>query len=434
MTRETWNSKRGFIATAIGSAVGLGNIWMFPWRVGTEGGAAFLIPYIILLVSIGIVALTVEWTLGRMTKGGPVVAFEKAGLPFGKYFGILGNFTMFLVFAFYSLIIGWMIMYLSNMLFGGLSAVDAGQFLASQAFSPSMAMWQFVGIAITIFIVSKGVKRGIEKANNFMTPVLYILLILLTINSLMLPGVNEGLSFYLLPDMEKLFSPGTWMIALSQMFFSLSCLGTTMVVYGSYLKEKEDIPVSAVVTAFGDTLVAFLAGLIIFPAVFSFGFAPEAGPTLIFAILPEVFQQMPGGLYIGILFFLALLFAGITSSVSMLEVCVEAVMSKTNISRTLAAIGLGLAVFLVSLPSLLGVTLFGMPYFDFIIYISTVLIGPLGALLAALALGKIGIDKAYEHIQRGASVKIPKIWKPWAKYFYPIVVLVIYLYTLVNGG
>ncbi|MCS3901106.1 sodium-dependent transporter [Methanococcus voltae] len=433
MTRETWNSKKGFIATTIGSAVGLGNIWMFPWRVGTEGGAAFLIPYIILLVSIGVVALTVEWTLGRMTKGGPLVAFEKAGLPFGKYFGILSNVIMFLVFVFYSLIIGWMIMYLVNMLIGGVSAVDAGHFLASQAFSPSMAIWQFIGIAITVIIVSRGVKNGIEKANKVMTPLLFVLLVILAINSLTLPGVNQGLSFYLVPNMQKLFSPNTWMIALSQMFFSLSCLGTTMVVYGSYLKEKEDVPVSAVITAFGDTVIAFLAGLIIFPAVFSFGFTPGAGPTLVFAILPEVFQQMTGGLFLGILFFLALLFAGITSAVSMLEVCVEAVISKTNISRTVASVSLGLAVFLVGLPSLLGVNLFGMPYFDFVIYLSTVIIGPIGALAAAVSLGVLGIDKAYKNMQAGSSVKIPKIWKPWAKYFYPIVVLVIYFYTLANG-
>ncbi len=191
-------------------------------------------------------------------------------------------------------------------------------------------------------IVAMGVQKGIERANKVMMPALFVLLVILTIRSVTLPNAYEGLRFYLLPDWSKVMSGKTWMIALSQMFFSLSVLGTTMVVYGSYLKEEDDIPLSAIATAFGDTAVAVTAGFLVFPAVFSFGLEPTAGPGLVFVTLPMVFQKMPGGMFLGALFFLLLIFAGLSSTVSMLEVYVDSAITKLNMSRRNASILLGL--------------------------------------------------------------------------------------------
>jgi len=220
----------------------------------------------------------------------------------------------------------------------------------------------------------------------------------------------------------------TWMIALSQMFFSLSVLSTTMVVYGSYLKESDDIPLSAIATAFGDTAVAVTAGFLIFPAVFSFGVKPSAGSGLVFVALPMIFQKMPGRVLFGMLFFLLLIFAGLSSTVSMLEVYVDSAITKLNMSRKNASVLLGLATFIVGAPSALNPS-----YFDWIANISTVYIGPLGALIAALALISLGIGKAYEELRKGALIEVPEAWKPWVKYLYPIVIIVIYISQFVLG-
>lgn len=427
MTRETWGSRIGFVAAAIGSAVGLGNIWMFPMRVGLYGGAAFLLPYLVLLFAIGVVALTVEWTLGRATRGGPIEAFSKT-LPGGKYLGILVNVTMLMVFAFYSLVLGWILRYFIAALTGELTGVNPEAFFDSLTFSKEALLWQFTMIAITVIIVAMGVQKGIERANKVMMPALFVLLIVLAIKSVTLPNAYEGLRFYLLPDWSKVMSGKTWMIALSQMFFSLSVLGNTMVVYGSYLKDEDDIPLSAIATAFGDTAVAVTAGFLVFPAVFSFGLEPTAGPGLVFVTLPMVFQKMPGGMFFGALFFLLLIFAGLSSTVSMLEVYVDSAITKLNMSRRNASILLGLLTFLVGAPSAINPS-----YFDWLINISTVYIGPLGALIAALALIKLGVDKAYEELKKGALIEVPKLWKPWVKFLYPIVIVVIYISQFLLG-
>lgn len=427
MTRETWGSRIGFVAAAIGSAVGLGNIWMFPMRAGLYGGAAFLLPYLVLLFAIGVVALTVEWTLGRATRGGPIEAFSKT-LPGGKYLGILVNVTMLMVFAFYSLVLGWILRYFIAALTGELTGVNPEVFFDSLAFSKEALLWQFTMIAITVIIVAMGVQKGIERANKVMMPALFVLLIVLAIKSVTLPNAYEGLRFYLLPDWSKVMSGKTWMIALSQMFFSLSVLGNTMVVYGSYLKDEDDIPLSAIATAFGDTAVAVTAGFLVFPAVFSFGLEPTAGPGLVFVTLPMVFQKMPGGAFFGALFFLLLIFAGLSSTVSMLEVYVDSAITKLNMSRRNASILLGLLTFLVGAPSAINPS-----YFDWLINISTVYIGPLGALIAALALIKLGVDKAYEELKKGALIEVPKLWKPWVKFLYPIVIVVIYISQFLLG-
>ncbi|AIF69679.1 transporter [Palaeococcus pacificus DY20341] len=430
MARETWGSRVGFVAAAIGSAVGLGNIWMFPWRAGKYGGAAFLIPYLILLFAVGVIALTVEWTLGRGTKGGPIVAFQKAGLPGGKYLGLLANITIFMIFAFYSLVLGWILRYFIASLTGELLRINPGAFFDGLAFSKEAMIWQFVVIMLTVAIVALGVQKGIEKANKIMMPALFVLLIILAIRSVTLPNSYEGLKFYLLPDISKALNAETWMIALSQMFFSLSVLGNTMVVYGSYLKENDDIPLSAIATAFGDTAVAVTAGFLIFPAVFAFGLEPGAGPGLVFVTLPMVFQKMSGGAFFGFLFFLLLLFAGLSSTVSMLEVYVDSAITNLKMERKKAAILLGLLTFAIGAPAALS------PYYfeKVLINISTIYVGPIGALIAALALIKFGVERAYEEIKKGALIEMPSLWKPWIKYVYPIVIVVIYISQFVLGG
>jgi len=426
LPEETWKSRVGFVAAAMGSAVGLGNIWLFPMRAGLYGGAAFLVPYLILLFLIGVVALTVEFTLGRAA-GGPIEAYGKT-LPGGKYLGIFVNAMMLMIFAFYSVVVGWALRYFVTALTGKLLSVDPGSFFGSISFSTEAAVWQFIAIAITIGIVIMGVQKGIERACKIMMPGLFVMLIILAIRSITLPNSYAGLEFYLLPDWSKILSGKTWMIALSQMFFSLSCMGMSNVVYGSYIKKDQDIPLSAIVTAFGDTAVAVTAGFAIFPAVFAFGLEPTAGPGLVFVTLPVVFQKMPGGIIFAVIFFLLILFAAFSSTVAMLETNVQAATTHLNMSRKTATILFGLLAFVIGAPGAINPT-----YFEWIINISTVYLGPLGALIAALALIKLGIDKAYEELRKGALIAVPAIWKPWAKYVYPIVVIIVYISQFIVG-
>ena len=342
----TFTSKIGFVLAAVGSAVGMGNIWMFPYRTGQYGGAAFLIPYLLFIALFGYVGLSGEFAFGRMTGTGPIGSYEFAMKSRGKKGGaILGTIPLLgsLGIAIgYAIIVGWVLRSAFGALTGSLMSTEPEQFFTEMSSTNfSSVPWHTLVILLTAAVLIFGVSGGIEKINKVMMPAFFILFIIIAVRVAFLPNAIEGYKYLLVPQWEYLFNPRTWIMAMGQAFFSLSITGSGMIIYGSYLSKKEDIPRAAMQTALLDTCAALLAGFAILPAVFAFGMDPASGPPLIFITLPKVFAQMPGGRFIAVLFFLSVIFAGITSLINMFEVCAEAVTTHLKLPRKAAVVLVG---------------------------------------------------------------------------------------------
>ncbi|MDY6985111.1 MAG: sodium-dependent transporter [Candidatus Thermoplasmatota archaeon] len=413
--KREWGSSAGFILSAIGSAVGLGNIWMFPYRAGMYGGGAFLLLFILLLIPVGVVGLTVEWTLGRMTKGGPIKAFSV--LPFGKYLGTIPVIAEFLILSFYTVVFSWIIRFFMASITGELFA--EGLFYEVSYDSQSIFLC-FIAIAITGIIVARGISKGIERANKVMLPLLLVLMIVLTIRSVTLPNSYEGLSFYLRPDFNKI-SATAILMATSQIFFSLTLDGGPMVVYGSYQPKGMDLTLSAIITAAIDACVAFMAGLIIFPAVFAAGQTPTSGPALIFLTLPHVFEAIPAGRFFAAMFFFVLILASFTTTIAELEVFVNALCDHIGLKRGHATAIAGVSVFTLSAFIALSEDLFTT-----IEYISTVYLAITGAILACIALAWFHKpEEARAELNAGGRIEFGRWWEGYVKYVYPAILIVI---------
>ncbi len=347
--RGSWSSSLGFILAAAGSAVGLGNIWRFPYLTGQNGGAAFVLIYVACVVLIGIPLLFNEMALGRFTRKGPVGAF-KAIKP-GSLWALvpwLSVISCFVVLSYYSVIAGWTVGYVGKLLIG--DATPFGDFVKNPAIVlGTMAVFIF----LTIYIVSGGVEKGIEKWSKILMPILFLLLVMITIRSLTLDGAGKGVDFYLVPDFSKI-TWQTWLVALGQAFFSMSVGWGIMIAYASYMPRETNMVSSGLWVAVADTAVALLGGLMIFPAVFAFGKEPAAGATLVFQVLPDIFSQMPLGNILGALFFVLLVVAALTSSISMLEVSAGYFVDEKGWNRKMAVWIVGIAAFLVGIPSALS--------------------------------------------------------------------------------
>lgn len=395
MTREHWGSRLGFILAAAGSAVGLGNVWKFPYLVGQNGGAAFVVTYLVLVLTIGATGMLAEMAIGRAAQKNPVGAFAALKGGFWPVTGYLGVICGFLILGFYSVIGGWTIAYTVKMLDGTLTAPGldfAATFSSFVADPVEPLIYHAIFMALTVGVVLKGVSAGIERWNKILMPTLLVLLVVLIARAVTLDGAMAGVEFYLKPDFSKI-NADVVLAALSQAFFSLSIGMGAMITYGSYLTRDQNLPRSTVMVIGLDTGVAILAGLIVMPAVFAFGVAPGAGPGLTFITLPGVFQQMPGGTLFGAAFFLLLLFAALTSSVSLLEVPVAYLMDELKVSRRTAVWVLGGIAFLIGVPSSLSLgiwadfKLFGLPFLDLLDFITSKLIMPVGGLLMCLFAG-----------------------------------------------
>lgn len=348
--RGEWGSKFGFIMAAAGSAVGLGNIWRFPYITGQNGGGAFVLVYLACVILIGVPLLFTEMGFGRMTKKSTIGAFKdtKAN-PFFMGFGaILALLVSFFVLSYYGVIAGWTIGYIGKSVTGATGSFTE---FSSNPMNTIPLMGLFT--LVTIFIVTKGISGGIEKAAKILMPALFILIFVVAIRSLTLDGAMAGVDFYLNPDFSKI-KAGTILAALGQAFFSMSIGWGIMITYGSYLPKSSNIVSSGVWVGFMDAGVALLAGFMIFPAVFAFGKSPEAGATLVFEVLPEVFSGMPGGPAIGALFFLLLTVAALTSSISMLEVPASYFVDELKWNRKKSAWVVGILVFIFGVPSALS--------------------------------------------------------------------------------
>jgi NSS family neurotransmitter:Na+ symporter len=348
--RGEWGSKFGFVMAAAGSAVGLGNIWRFPYITGQNGGGAFVLLYLGCVLLIGVPLLFTEMGLGRSTKKSTIGAFKDTG---GGFFwttfgAILALCVSFFVLSYYGVIAGWTIGYIGKTLLG--TTGNFNDFAANAgATIPLMGMFTLV----TIIIVIGGISGGIEKAAKILMPILFVLIFAVAIRALTLDGAMAGVEFYLKPDFSKI-TANSVLAALGQAFFSMSIGWGIMVTYGSYLPKTSNLVSSGVWVGLMDTGVALLAGLMIFPAVFAFGKSPEAGPTLVFQVLPDIFSSMPGGAIVGALFFILLTVAALTSSISMLEVPSSYFIDEKKWSRKKSAIVVGILVFLFGIPSALS--------------------------------------------------------------------------------
>ncbi|MBN9645982.1 MULTISPECIES: sodium-dependent transporter [Terrisporobacter] len=432
--RDLFTSKAGFILACIGSAVGMGNIWMFPYRIGQFGGAAFLIPYILFIVLLGCTGLMGEFAFGRMTQSGPIGSFKNAletkDKKGGGLFGIIPVLGAFGIAVGYAVVVGWFIKFLVGSISGeALNAIDSGAYFGAIAGPFGSVMWHFLALLITALILLLGVSNGIEKVNKIMMPTFYILFLLLLVRVLMLDGAKDGINYLFVPKWEYLSQPKTWIYALGQAFFSLSIAGSGMIVYGSYLKRDIDIPNAAKNTVVFDTLAALTAGLVIIPAVFAFNLDPTAGPPLLFITLPSVFKLMPFGRIFAIVFFISVLFASITSLMNLLEVPIEAIQSNLKLSRKLSVILVCFLAFIFGLFVESGDVL--GKWMDFV----SIYIIPLGAFIAAIMFfWVIGIDKAKSEIETGSKKLLGSWFNPMAKYIYVFLTLIVLIAGILLGG
>jgi NSS family neurotransmitter:Na+ symporter len=361
-TRETFASRLGSLAAMIGVAVGLGNVWRFPYMVGRYGGAAFVLVYVAIAALVGVPALMAEWSLGRHTRRGTLGAFEVAGMPGGRQLGWLLGVVVLAAVAYYNNAIGWVVYHAFAQLASPVATVDASRILPPDSgFSPASFGLQIVMTTLVLAseaaVILAGVRGGIERASRWIMPVLFASLLLLIARSLTLPGSGAGVR-WLLAFQPANVTASVTMAALGQVVFSLALGGTFMVTYGSYLAEGAALRADAAITVAGDTVAGLLAGLGIFPAVFALGMKPDSGPGLLFATLPQVFARIPGGWIFGFLFFASLAGAALLSGIAAYEVLVVGLADSLGWTRRRAAGTVGVLALVLALPPMVNLRVF----------------------------------------------------------------------------
>jgi NSS family neurotransmitter:Na+ symporter len=462
--REHWGSRFGFILAAAGSAIGLGNIWKFPYITGEYGGAAFVFVYLICIVVIGLPVMMAELTVGRTAQRNPVGAYRviKPGTPWFLV-GAMGVLAGFVILSYYSVVAGWVLAYIVKSISGTVTSFKTAaggaeaakvHFCIFAAHPGWSILWHFVFMGICTFIVYRGVKGGIEAASKILMPLLLLILIILVVWSLALPGAGEGVKFYLVPKLTTVtvgplsfpfFKGLTWsavLIALGHAFFSLSLGMGAMLTYGSYLQKNADLSFSTMAVALMDTVVALLAGLAILPAVFAMGLAPDAGPGLLFHTLPAVFAGMPGGAVFAFLFFVLVTIAAVTSGISLLEVVTAFFDDELGWNRHRTVLTMGAVIFLLGVPSALSfgvldkLTIFGRNIFDVMDYLSANFFLPLGGLLIALFVGWGWGPKAIAAGAEGShhGFRTGKIWLWMCRTITPLAVAGIIIAKLAGIG
>ena len=444
-SRASWGSRFGFIMATAGFAVGLGNIWRFPYVTGSNGGAAFLLVYVAFSVLIGIPLLTAEIGLGRKLGLSPLAGMRKATDSSSHPWNVIawmGTATATIIMSYYLMLLGWIAGYLVMAISGDLAAPPQGDHAAvyeSFIARPGVVLAYTVAVtAVMCAIVGRGVRRGVERLARVGMPLFFLILLALAVRSLTFPGAAEGLAWYLRPDFSALNAEAV-LIALGQAFYSIGIGMAAAFGFGSYLDAaNSDVPGSAAIVVAFDTMVAFIAGLVLFPALFAFGLEPDAGPGLLFVTMANLFGRMPAGQLLGIAFFFLLLLAGVTSAVAQIEVLVATLEDSWSIGRTKGVMLIGGGLLLLNVPVVLSqgpwsdITVFGMDLFVLTDYVSGSVLLPIGALALALYVAlSWGWNGFRDDLNQGAgAVKVGSSWKPFIMVFIPAAVAMILLIGL----
>ena len=440
--KSQWGSKIGFILASAGSAIGLGAVWKFPYMTAANGGGSFLLVFLIFTLLIGLPLLLAEFVLGRGAAVSAVKTFGKLGKN-KKYniFGIIGAFALFVLLSFYSVIGGWILVYLGISIADALGIYSTSDYVAlfsTIISNPWIALGaQAMFILLNVLIVSRGVQKGIERASKIMMPMLFIIFLIIITRSLTLPNSMAGVTYFLKPDFSKITTSGL-LFALGQSFFALSIGVTAMLTYASYLNKQVNMVQSGISVVMTNIAVSIMAGLAIFPAMISFGMESEGGPSLLFIVLPQLFNNMAFGKIFYILFLILFLFATITSSVVMLEINVGNLTDQKNTNRTRWSVIVGILTFIFGIPSALSygslanTLFFGKTFFDSMDFLVSNILMPLGCLFLSIFTGYV-LDKKVAirelHVKEDSKVSLGffKVWLFLLRYILPIIIAIVCL-------
>ncbi len=445
-SRDAFTSTFGVLAATLGSAVGLGNIWKFPSLTGANGGAGFLVVYLLATLLVGLPVMIAETMLGRAARANTITAFERLSPPRQGYWTIIGWMgcaAAVLILAFYSEVAGWVYAYVFKSMLGEIATTDpkvAGSAFGALISDPfSSLLWQWVVLGVTGSIIMLGVSKGIEAVTRKLMPLLFILLLVLCVRSLTLPAAAEGLAFLFAPDLSKI-TPAVLLTALGLSFFKLSIGMGTMLTYGSYFRDDQNIPATTTRVMLADLTVSLLAGIAIFPAVFSFGFEPSAGPSLVFMTIPAVFTSMPGGAIFMTLFFILTAIASVGAMLSILEVPAAILTERFGLQRKTAALCTIAIVGLFGVPAALSnsvaadLKLFGMNAFDLFDFISSNLLMPVGGILICLFVGWVyGLPQLEKQISNDGTIDnkpLIRVLFFTVRYITPVSIAVVLLHGL----
>ena len=453
MERENFKSRLGFILVSAGCAIGIGNVWRFPYVAGQNGGGLFVLLYLIFLVLMGVPVLTMELAVGRASRKSAVLGYKKLEKPKSKWH-IHGWFCMlgcYLLMMYYTTVSGWMTSYFYKFATGSFesrmtSEQVGGVFNELQSNPLEMVIWMAIITVLGFLVCSRGIQKGIEKVSKVMMIALLILILVLAGNSLFLSGAGEGLSFYLIPDLDKVNEIGLGNVissAMNQAFFTLSLGIAAMEIFGSYMSKDHTLPSESIKICALDTFVAIMAGLIIFPACFSYGVQPDQGPALIFVTLPNVFVNMAGGRIWGTLFFLFMTFAAFSTVIALFENILTCCVEKFNITRKKAVLINIIIISVLSLPCVFGFNILSSLHplggestiLDFEDFLVSNLILPAGSLMYlffCISKRGWGFDNYLKEANTGVGPKIPRWIKPYYKYVMPIIMLILLIQGIVN--
>lgn len=451
MQRESFNSRIGFILVSAGCAIGIGNVWRFPYITGENGGGLFVLFYLIFLVFMGIPILTMELAVGRASRKSAVLSYKTLEKPKSKWH-IHGWFCMlgcYLLMMYYTPVSGWMISYFYKFATGtfqsGMNSEQVSNVFSELTSSPlEMIIWSSIIIILGFWVCSRGIQKGLEKVSKFMMVALLMLIVVLAINSITLKGADEGLKFYLIPNFERVNNIGIGNVitsAMSQAFFTLSLGIASMEIFGSYMTKENTLPGESVRICILDTFVAIMAGLIIFPACFSYGVQPDQGAALIFVTLPNVFVNMAGGRIWGTLFFLFMTFASFSTVIAVFENLVSFLTDTFDISRKKSSIINCIVILCTSLPCILGFNpwskfnIGGKGILDLEDFIVSNILLPIGAIIYLLfCVTKYGwgFENYYKECNEGKGLKMPRFLKPYFQYILPILILIVFIQGLIK--
>lgn len=451
MKRENFQSRLGFLLVSAGCAIGIGNVWRFPYVAGQNGGGIFVLLYLVFLLMMGVPVLTMELAVGRASRKSAVLAYKALEKP-GNKWHIHGWFCMigcYVLMMYYTTVSGWMLSYFFKFATGkftsGMDKESVGNVFQSLLSSPKeMGLWMAVTVVLGFLVCSQGLQKGVEKISKYMMSALLLLIVILAVHCMLLPGAGEGIKFYLIPDAAQVAKVGIWNViaaAMNQAFFTLSLGIAAMEIFGSYMDRKHTLTGEAVRIGALDTFVALMSGLIIFPACFSFGVQPDAGPSLIFVTLPNIFVNMAGKRIWGSLFFLFMTFASFSTVMAVFENLISFSLDMYKVNRKKAVLINGVIVLIASIPCVLGYNIWSDLHLiggrdvldseDFLVSNLLLPIGSLIYLLFCVTRFGWGFDNYYKECNAGEGLKLPRILKPYLQFVLPVLILIIIILGLV---